>query len=316
MRRKRVQIIKKIIVTTFLLLMIVPSISCIYLLFRVHTLEKQLENVHQAEGNSITASVQNSAESEGQELTSTQNSNPMNLEEEATEDIEKIENQKDWQQNSAVQVRSDDGIHKVYLTFDDGPSSNTDKILDILDEYGVKATFFVVGKEGFEDQYQRIVREGHTLGMHSYSHKYQEIYQSLDAYSADLNKIQTFLYEMTGVTSEIVRFPGGSSNTVSKTNMQDLITYLNEEGITYYDWNVSSGDAAGYVSARQITDNVMNYVGKYQTAIVLMHDAGDKDTTVEALPGIIEQILESDNTVILPITEETNLVQHVKAECQ
>lgn len=207
------------------------------------------------------------------------------------------------------------GIRKVYLTFDDGPSANTDKILDILDEYGVKATFFVVGKDGYNDQYRRIVEGGHTLGMHSYSHRYRDIYQSLDAYREDLEKLHTYLYELTGVDSRIVRFPGGSSNVVSEDKIQDMIAYLAEEGITYYDWNVSSGDAAsGYVSARRLADNVLNNVDKFNTVIVLMHDASDKDTTVEALPIIIEKILESDNTVLLPISENTVPIQHIKAE--
>lgn len=212
---------------------------------------------------------------------------------------------------------SNSGMHKVYLTFDDGPSNNTDAILDILDEYGVKATFFVVGKEGYEEQYQRIVKEGHTLGMHSFSHKYREIYQSVDNYSADLKRIQSFLYEVTGVESKIVRFPGGSSNTVSEVSMQELIRYVDNQGITYFDWNISSGDAKSRkISAKQITDNVLKKVNRYNTSIVLLHDSADKDTTVEALPTIIEKILESDNTVLLPISEGTYPVQHVQAECQ
>ena len=153
------------------------------------------------------------------------------------------------------------GIRKVYLTFDDGPGPNTDKILDILEQYGVKATFFVVGKEGYAEQYRRIVEEGHTLGMHSYSHKYNEIYASLDAYKSDLNKLHDFLYELTGEDCNIVRFPGGSSNTISNVDMRELISYLNEENIVYYDWNVSSGDATGnYKNADRIAANVLESI--------------------------------------------------------
>lgn len=203
-------------------------------------------------------------------------------------------------------------IRRVYLTFDDGPSSNTDKILDILAEYEVKATFFVVGKEGYNSQYKRIVEEGHTLGMHSYSHVYGEIYQSVEAYSQDLMKLHDYLYELTGVDSEIVRFPGGSSNTISHVDMRDLIAYLDEEDMVYFDWNVSSGDAAGgYISAEQIADNVLKNVNSYNNAVVLFHDAAGKSTTVEALPIIIEKILESEDTVLLPITEDTVPVQHL-----
>lgn len=204
------------------------------------------------------------------------------------------------------------GIRRVYLTFDDGPSSNTERILDILDQYGVKATFFVVGKEGYADQYKRIVEDGHTLAMHSYSHKYSEIYASLDAYREDLTKLHDFLYEITGEDCSIVRFPGGSSNTISHVDMWELINYLNRENMVYFDWNVSSGDATGgKKSAEQIAKNVLDSVGQFNTAVVLFHDAAGKDSTVDALPAIIEKILESDNTVMLPISEDTVRVQHL-----
>jgi len=205
------------------------------------------------------------------------------------------------------------GIRRVYLTFDDGPSANTDRILDILAQYGVKATFFVVGKNGYTEQYQRIVEEGHTLGMHSYSHRYSEIYASLEAYKEDLTKLHNFLYELTGEDCKIVRFPGGSSNTISKVNMQELIRYLNQENMVYFDWNVSSGDASGEnKNANQIAQNVLNQIDKYNNVVILFHDAAGKSTTVDALSEIIEKILESDNTVILPISENTVKVQHLQ----
>lgn len=204
------------------------------------------------------------------------------------------------------------GIKRVYLTFDDGPSANTDRILDILDQYGVKATFFVVGKDKYQEQYKRIVADGHTLGMHSYSHKYNEIYESLDAYKHDLTQLHDFLYELTGEDCNIVRFPGGSSNTISKVDMWELIDYLDEEGMVYFDWNVSSGDAVGgQKSASQIARNVLDNVSKYNNSVILFHDAAGKDSTVDALPAIIEAILESDNTVILPISKDTVRVQHL-----
>ncbi len=207
---------------------------------------------------------------------------------------------------------SSNGIRRVYLTFDDGPSTNTDRILDILAQYGVKATFFVVGKEGYTDQYRRIVEDGHTLAMHSYSHRYNEVYASLDAYKADLTKLHDYLYELTGEDCRFVRFPGGSSNTVSKVSMWDLIDYLESEDMVYFDWNVSSGDSTGgKKSVDQLTNNVLENIGKYNNAVVLFHDAAGKTTTVDALAGIIEKILESDNTVLLPISEDTVKVQHL-----
>lgn len=205
------------------------------------------------------------------------------------------------------------GIRRVYLTFDDGPSSNTDRILDILGQYGVKATFFVVAKENYTEQYRRIVEEGHTLGMHSYSHKYNEIYASLDAYRQDLTKLHDFLYELTGEDCSIVRFPGGSSNAVSRVDMRDLAAYLEEEDMVYFDWNISSGDAVkDSISAGQITQNVLDNLDINDTIVILFHDAADKGTTVSALPGIIEKILESEDTVMLPISEDTVRVQHLQ----
>ena len=206
-----------------------------------------------------------------------------------------------------------DGIRRVYITFDDGPSSSTNTILDILDSYGVKATFFVTGKEGeeYEDIYRRIAGSGHTLGMHSYSHKYSELYESLGSFSADLHKLQTYLYETTGVWSQYYRFPGGSSNTVSKVDTKELIDYLDLEHITYFDWNVASSDDSNGISKDIIVANVMTGIPKHHEAIVLLHDAADKPATVEALPEIIEQIQAMDDTVIVPITDDTLPVQHI-----
>lgn len=239
-------------------------------------------------------------------------------EDEAVADIAALENKLVWDDmdQGADAWNADSEIRRVYLTFDDGPSANTDKILDILDEYGVKATFFVCGNERYAEEYQRIVKEGHTLGMHSYSHKFREIYQSPEAFKADMDRLHDYLYEVTGVDSKIVRFPGGSSNTICKADvMQELIAYLSQEGIDYYDWNVSSGDAAsGYVSAEGIAKNVLDNISRYKSVMILMHDAANKDTTVEALPMIIETILESENTVLLPITEDTTPIQHVQAD--
>jgi len=207
-----------------------------------------------------------------------------------------------------------EGMIKVCLTFDDGPSIYTDAILDILNRYGVKATFFVNGREGYDEQYRRIVAEGHTLGMHSYSHKYAEIYADLDSFAEDLYRIQDFLEDKTGESSIYYRFPGGSSNTVSRVEMTRLIEYLNAKGIVYFDWNVACGDASGgYHSAESLANSVITQIRSLNapTVVVLMHDAADKATTVEALPLIIERIQAMDNTVILPITENITPVQHV-----
>lgn len=206
------------------------------------------------------------------------------------------------------------GTRRVYLTFDDGPSSNTGRILDTLAEYDVKATFFVTGneEEAYRALYKRIVEEGHTLGMHSYSHRYDEIYESVESYAQDMTRLQEFLYDITGVWCRYCRFPGGSSNTVSRVDMQELSAYLDEQDIIYFDWNISSGDASSsYISTDAIIRNCMAALPEYQDAVILLHDASGKNTTVEALPELIERIQEMDNTVILPITEDTEPIQHI-----
>ncbi len=220
--------------------------------------------------------------------------------------------------NASGSEPGSDGIRRVYITFDDGPSTNTNNILDILKEYDVKASFFVTGKTDskYKDVYNRIVSEGHTLGMHSYSHKYSELYESLDSFQTDLNKLRTFLYETTGVWSKYYRFPGGSSNTVSKVDMKELINYLALENITYYDWNVGSGDDRSGITKDLIVTNVMTGVPKFYNSMILLHDASDKQATVEALPEIIEQVQALDNTVIVPIADDTLPVQHINNNSQ
>lgn len=205
---------------------------------------------------------------------------------------------------------------KVYLTFDDGPSKNTRKILKILDRYNVKATFFVTGRqdEASLKLYQEIAERGHTIGMHSYSHKYDEIYASVDTFEQDLEQIQSRIFDAVGITCRLYRFPGGSSNQVSKLDMKEFIRVLKERKITYFDWNVECGDASSHsYTAKEMVDNVMQDVVKYHTSVVLMHDAENKSNTVKALPVIIENLLEID-AKLLPIDENTSLVQHVSAE--
>ncbi|MCR5556212.1 MAG: polysaccharide deacetylase [Butyrivibrio sp.] len=216
--------------------------------------------------------------------------------------------------DDTANVENIEGTRYVYLTFDDGPSSSTDDILDVLKEYDVKATFFVCGKPDsrYTDLYKRIVDEGHTLGMHSYSHKYNVIYESTESFKDDLDKLRRFLNETTGTWSKYYRFPGGSSNTVSKADMKELVQCLNDEGITFFDWNVAGGDATGGATKATIYNNVVNNVPRFKHSIVLLHDSADKMSTVEALPEIIEAIQAMDDTVIVPITDDTLPVQHIK----
>lgn len=206
--------------------------------------------------------------------------------------------------------------HKVYLTFEDGPSENTAEILDVLKEKGVQATFFVTGQEGevAHELYKRIVEEGHTLGMHSYSNKYSTLYHSEDNFKEDITKLRAYLLGITGVEPVYYRFPGGSSNQITNVPMENLIHYLNQEGLVYFDWNVSSGDStANAYTTDEIVANVTNDVVKYKTSVVLIHDAEDTAITAEALSELIDVLLAM-NTEILPINEDTSVIQSVKAD--
>ena len=179
-----------------------------------------------------------------------------------------------------------------YLTFDDGPSDNTLKILDILDSYGIKATFFVIGTAKSEYMPQ-IVNRGHTIGLHSATHNYSSVYADVNSYLADIQQISDIVYNTTGVRSNIVRFPGGSCNKVSAKYcngiMTDLTVRIPSLGYSYFDWNVSSGDASAVrVPADKIVSNVLSSAKGKNSICVLMHDTSVKTTTVDALPAIIE----------------------------
>lgn len=296
-RSQRVKRLKKMILWTIALAILIPVIGCILLSVRVFQLKKQVAV-----------------------LTEQLSTEEMQEEASGVYETTKVEESVRGTETKAEEPAKINPVKssgkKVYLTFDDGPSSNTDQILDILKDYDVKATFFVVGKtdERSVKAYQRIVEEGHTLAMHSYSHRYDEIYESKEAFARDLNSLQEYLYETTGVWPRIYRFPGGSSNTVSKVDMQELIEYLTDIGITYFDWNVASGDAVSRtLPAETIVNNCLSGIEKQKESVILMHDASNKGTTIEALPQIIEAIQEQGDAELLPITDETVPVQHIAA---
>lgn len=202
----------------------------------------------------------------------------------------------------------------IYLTFDDGPTHLTNQILDILSKENVVATFFVIGNH-FEE-YKNVVKkahnDGHTIAIHSNTHNYGEIYSSDENYFTDLKTINDKIYSVTGHHSHIVRLPGGSSNTVSKKYNQGIVTritnQLNKDNYYYFDWNVDSGDASGSLSKDQIYQNTTRYLHD-GTNIVLMHDAANKKTTVEALSDIIKYAKDNGYT-FAKITKNTVPIRH------
>lgn len=186
----------------------------------------------------------------------------------------------------------------IYLTFDDGPSIYTDEILNILDKYNVKATFFVVCSKDLPEFSKKYIEKGHTIGLHSCSHKYSDIYSSEEAYFNDLNKLSNIIEESSGYKSKYIRFPGGSSNSVSKFNrgiITRLANKLKDQGYKYYDWNIDSNDAGG-ASSEQVYSNVIGALenNDRNISMVLMHDT--KVSTKDALENIIKKALEMGYT--------------------
>lgn len=200
---------------------------------------------------------------------------------------------------------------RAYLTFDDGPSDQTGEILDILKEYDVKATFFVIGRnERYYPMYKRIVEEGHTLAIHSYSHEYSTIYASYDNFVNDVEELRKLLYDVTGVDCRYYRFPGGSSNRVTQVPVNDMIDYLDSAGLTYFDWNALNNDAViTGQTPDQLVKNILKDALNYDDTIILMHDLDCCHETVESLPSLIEQ-LEEHGYEILPIDDDTPHIQH------
>ncbi|MGM9922919.1 MAG: polysaccharide deacetylase family protein [Bacillus sp. (in: firmicutes)] len=217
--------------------------------------------------------------------------------------------------NELLPIRMEKKDSKVaYLTFDDGPSKNTIPILDILDKYNIKATFFVMANDsaGGMRGYKEMIERGHAIALHTYSHDYTKIYVSKDAFFRNINQLETFLWKNFSVKTNILRFPGGSKNSSSKIYggpaiMQQIISHSKEKGYRYFDWNIDSKDGISpAVSVYSITSNVLNEARNKKEAIILLHDINLMTNTVAALPKIIEGLKEQGYTfgVIDDETEE------------
>ena len=200
----------------------------------------------------------------------------------------------------------------VYLTFDDGPSSKTQAVLDILDRYGIKATFFVTG---LSPEHAPMIKtaydKGHTIGLHTMSHNYASVYASQTAYFADLDAIGELVSEQIGYVPCFIRFPGGSSNTISANYTKGIMTALtskvNAKGYQYYDWGGSVGDGSEK-TAEQLIEQGTSF-GQTTNLVLLLHDSESKQTTVDALPAIIGYYLSQGYT-FRPIDRESYVPHH------
>ena len=204
-------------------------------------------------------------------------------------------------------VYEEGGNGVIYLTFDDGPSNtgSTKKILNILKEEGVKATFFVTGK-GNDDLIKEEYNDGHTVALHTNTHEYSYVYSSVDNYFNDLTAVENRVYNAIGIRPKIIRFPGGSNNTVSNRYYSGIMNILVKEvvnrGYNYFDWNVSSGDAGGCTTSSCVYNTTINGLSKSRSNVVLMHDI--KMFTADALRDII-QYAKANGYTFLPIDEST-----------
>lgn len=205
--------------------------------------------------------------------------------------------------------------HLVYLTFDSVPGDNTLDLLRELRKYNVKATFFVSGEAAEEnaDICQQIVDEGHAIGMRSYSNQMSKIYSSREAFLADYQQIHDYILTNADTDSRLYRFPGGSGNEISNLDMAVFAQMLTEHGVTYYDWNVSAGDASADYTSDTVIANVTQGVSQYKTSVVLLHDDDTKSNTVEAIGPLIEA-LQDMGAEILPIDDNTKVIQYIHAD--
>lgn len=200
----------------------------------------------------------------------------------------------------------------IFFTYDDGPSKNTEALLNLLDEYNIKATFFVTGNNR---TYRNMIAEeaarGHRVAAHTFSHDYATVYSNAVAYYKDLEQIQQIIEEQTGKRTEFIRFPGGSSNGVSKNYCEGIMTYLSEDvvnnGYIYYDWNVSSGDGNASTTTKQVLKNVKKGIESHDICVVLQHDTNAK--SMAAVEDIFKYVTEKGYTC-LSIDENAPVIVH------
>ena len=298
-RRKRINKMKSAIIMTISIWMLVSFLAIIILTVQVIKLNSKFNKLE----------LNNASKNIGEISTEQQLEIPND--ESKTEETSNVVTGIDTDDN----MGGKDDNHNVYLTFDCELSENTEAILDVLKANNVKATFFISGDDTEEckDICKRIVDEGHTIGMHSYSNRYSTVYASEEAFENDLNQISKYIYDSTGNASKFYRFPGGSSNQISNVDMTEFVKILNKNNIIYFDWNVSAGDASGDYTVEDIVSNVTDGITKYKNSVVLLHDAPDKSTTAEAIEPLVKA-LQKQKANIMPIDENTYVVQYIKAD--
>lgn len=283
-------------------------------------------NTSQTIASTSQQEIQNTtqiAKSETNTTTNTINNNTSttNTTETQSKTTETKTNENKTQPNKISENKTDEskttpsnGKSIAYLTFDDGPSSITHSVLDILKKYNVKATFFVINSGNYNKAtLQREVNEGHTIGLHAYDHNYAIAYKDDNSYLDGIDKLRAKVKADTGFDSHYIRFPGGSSNTISKRYSKGIMSRITktakQRGYKYYDWNVDDDDAGRARTADDCYNNVIKELRPNRSNIVLMHDFGTNKKILEALPRIIEYCQKNGYTM-LPIDDNTPEIHH------
>lgn len=323
-RRARVNRLKRIIVGFVLTAWIVPILVSVYVLVCMSRQQDSIARLEQAVLELSVRLAEDTANVSRQETVSLPKAEEAEIPviEENQAELEQYAGEKQLEASTLVAEEEPEAVtatKRIYLTFDDGPSVFTQDICDILAKYDIKATFFVNGKTGdwADEAMKRIVEDGHTLGMHSYSHQYESIYSSVEDFAADFEKIHEHIYQVTGYDSRVYRFPGGSSNAKSPLNMQIFMKYLETKDTVFFDWNISSEDATKEKkTVQQIVANCTKNLDKFEDCVILCHDAQSKQTTVEALPLVIEKIMEMEGVEFLPLTTDSVRIQHLSLQAE
>ena len=275
------------------------------------TSQQEVQNqpkIAKAETNTTTTTINN-------------NTSTTNTTETQSKTTETKTNENKTQTNKISENKTDEsktnpsnGKSIAYLTFDDGPSNITHSVLDILKKYNVKATFFVINSGNYNKAtLQREVNEGHTIGLHAYDHNYAIAYKDDNSYLDGIDKLRAKVKADTGFDSHYIRFPGGSSNTISKRYSKGIMSRITktakQRGYKYYDWNVDDDDAGRARTADDCYNNVVKELRPNRSNIVLMHDFGTNKKILEALPRIIEYCQKNGYTM-LPIDDNTPEIHH------
>ena len=272
------------------------------------TSQQEVQNTTKSETNNTPATIDNNKNTTN--TTETQSKPTENKTNENKTQTNKVSENK----TAESKTTTSNGKSIAYLTFDDGPSSITNSVLDILKKYNVKATFFVINSGSYnKTTLQREVNEGHTIGLHAYDHNYAIAYKDDNSYLDGIDKLRAKVKADTGFDSHYIRFPGGSSNTISKRYSKGIMSRITktakQRGYKYYDWNVDDDDAGRARTADDCYNNVVMELRPNRSNIVLMHDFGTNKKILEALPRIIEYCQKNGYTM-LPIDDNTPEIHH------